>query len=86
MKQSTNLEAFDDWMSWKDNAYDLKYSHHTKISQRHMSYPKKLNEQISTVCLGLGLRPTVDFQITMYEVRFRTKTFLAMFKMNYGDE
>ena len=86
MQQSTNLEAFDNWMSWKDNAYELKI--HSKLPLQHhrKSSPKHLNSMIVTTCRGLGLRPLVDFQVTMYEVRFRTKTFLAMFKMNYNNE
>ena len=81
MQQNTNLEAFDDWMSWKDNAYTLQVD-----SKRLISTPRHLNEMISTTCLNLGLRPIKDFQVTMYEVRFRTKTFLAMFKLNYNNE
>jgi|TARA_B100001093_G_scaffold487281_1_gene523397 hypothetical protein len=81
MQQNTNLEAFDDWMSWKDNAYTI-----TLDAKGYTSTPRHLNNMIVTTCVDLGLRPTVDFQVTMYEVRFRTKTFLAMFKMNYNNE
>ena len=81
MRQSNNLEAFDDWMSWKENAFEIKI--HPRLSR---TSPRRLSENITTTCLSLGLRPIEDFQITMYEVRFRTKTFLAMFKMNYKDE
>ena len=81
MQENTNLQAFDAWVSWKDNAYELKI--HANLSR---TAPKRLSESVTLACLDLGLRPKVDFQITMYEVRFRTKTFLAMFKMNYKDE
>ncbi len=81
MQENTNLKAFDDWVSWKDNAYELKI--YPALSR---TSPKRLNKTITITCLDLGLRPKVDFQVTMYEVRFRTKTFLAMFKMNYKDE
>lgn len=82
MNQNTNIEAFDDWMSWKGNAYKLKI--HSKRNSR--STPKHLNSLITTTCMDLGLRPIADFQVTMYEVRFRTATYLAMFKLNYNDE
>lgn len=81
MQENTNIEAFDDWMSWKENAFELTIP--TKLSR---STPRHLNSLITTTCMGLGLRPITDFQVTMYEVRFRTKTFLAMFKMNYNNE
>jgi len=81
MQENTNLQAFDNWMSWKENSYELNI--HPKLSR---TSPKRLSESITVTCLDLGLRPTLDFQVTMYEVRFRTKTFLAMFKMNYKDE
>tara|TARA_R110001592_G_scaffold87400_2_gene258143 strand:+ start:8923 stop:9165 length:243 start_codon:yes stop_codon:yes gene_type:complete len=80
MLQNTNIENFDEWMSWKDNAFDIA---RTSMGRRT---PRKIGDSIAGICLGLGLRPGKDFQVTMYQVRFRTKTFLAMFKMNYKDE
>lgn len=81
MQKNTNLERFDNWMSWKDNAHQLTIK--SKLSKRT---PKQLNQSVSGVCLSMGLRPMEDFQVTMYEVRFRTKTFLAMFKMNFNED
>jgi len=80
MLQNTNIDNFDEWMAWKDNAYNI-----ARLPNGRM-YPRKVGESIAGICLGLGLRPGKDFQVTMYQVRFRTKTFLAMFKMNYKDE
>ena len=77
--QQTNVEAFDNWMLWKDNAYELKLKASSSIR------PVKLSDTVIAVCTELGLRPIKDYQVSMYEVRFRTKTFLAMFKMNYNN-
>jgi len=82
MQQNTNLQTFDDWMSWKDNVYKLNIKS-SRLSKTNT--PKHLNKSITYICSNLGLRPIQDFQITMYEVRFRTKTFLAMFKMNFNE-
>lgn len=79
MNQSINIENFDNWMSWSGNSYKFPMTINSKTT------PRKLNESISGVCMSLGLRPSHDFQVTTYEVRFRTKTFLAMFKMNYNN-
>jgi hypothetical protein len=77
MLQNTNIENFDEWMSWKDNAFT--------IDRRSMGRrtPRRIGESIAGICLGLGLRPGKDFQVTMYQVRFRTKSYLAMFKINF---
>jgi|TARA_B100000073_G_C23694629_1_gene557841 hypothetical protein len=77
--QQTNVKAFDDWMLWKENRYDLK------LPTTSVVKPIKLADSVVAVCTELGLRPTKDYQVSMYEVRFRTKTFLAMFKMNYNN-
>lgn len=80
MLQNTDINNFDEWMSWRDNAYHIARGHKGRM------HPRKVGDSIAGICLGLGLRPGKDFQVTMYQVRFRTKTFLAMFKMNYKDE
>ena len=73
--QQTNVEAFDNWMLWKSNAYKLT---DVKRFKRH-------SETVTAVCTEIGLRPVEDYQVSMYEVRFKTKTFLAMFKMNFNN-
>tara|TARA_B100000927_G_scaffold289979_1_gene287703 strand:+ start:1322 stop:1561 length:240 start_codon:yes stop_codon:yes gene_type:complete len=74
MNQSTNLKSFDDWMTWKENSYPVEMRKH---------YVKKADQSIMFTCINLGLRPNKDFHLTSSEVRFRTKSFLAMFKLNY---
>lgn len=80
MKQNTNLKLFDDWMLWKNNSFKIGYARVKPIST-----PKHISEFVNLTCTGLGLRPGTDFQYSTNEVRFRTKTFLAMFKMNYNN-
>ena len=80
MLQNTNINNFDEWMAWKDNAFNIA---RTSMGRRT---PRKVGESIASICLGLGLRPGKDFQVKMYQIRFRTKTFLAMVKMKYKDE
>ena len=74
MSQSTNLKSFDNWMSWKQNSYPVQMR---KLPVR------KVNESNMFTCINLGVRPTKDFHLTSSEIRFRTKSFLAMFKLNY---
>ena len=45
MQENTNLQAFDDWVSWKDNAYELKI--HSTLAR---TTPKRLSESVTLAC------------------------------------
>ena len=73
MQQSHNLQLFDNWVEWKSNTFELV------LNARGKTTPVHHQNTVMSTCLSLGLRPGEDFQVT----RFRTKTFLAMFRMNF---
>lgn len=77
MQQSNNLNLFDKWVDWKDNSFATALDVNGRITLKHQK------NTVTSTCISLGLRPGVDFQVTAYEVRFREKSFLAMFKMNF---
>lgn len=82
MQQNTNLKLFDEWITWKDNSFALGVIGNGKLPKNNQN-PKQYKNTITSICVSLGLRPGMDFQVTMYEVRFRQKSFLAMFKLNF---
>ena len=77
MQQSNNLSLFDKWVEWKPNSFELVLNARGKVTPVHHQ------NSVFSRCLSLGLRPGKDFQVTMYQVRFRTKSYLAMFKINF---
>lgn len=89
MQQNTNLKLFDEWVTWKDNSFALGVIGNGKLPNgngklpKNNQNPKQYKNTITSICVSLGLRPGMDFQVTMYEVRFRQKSFLAMFKLNF---
>ena len=79
MQQSNSLSQFDKWADWKENSFDLV------LNAKGKTTPVHHRNTVTSTCLSLGLRPGEDFQVTMYQVRFKTKSYLAMFKINFNN-
>jgi|TARA_R110001606_G_scaffold39881_2_gene109484 hypothetical protein len=76
MQTNISTEAFNKWLSWKEHSVKMPV---------YPGGPRRLSETVTSVCMSLGLRPEIDYHVTANEVRFSTKTFLAMFKLNWSN-